>query len=285
MVTVRLGARLIAIGLFLASAAVLTGGCSGNEKKADTETAGSAAPTPAPAQLHGPEIVREMVAAHGGLDAWRAAPTMSFTDQWGDPDSQGSRRSHVVVEQTGRRAYIDIPETDMSIGWDGEKAWSMNWPSPTPVRFLALLNYYFVNLPWLTQDPGVRLGEPGTATLRDGEIEYVTVMMTFEPGIGDTPDDYYRLYIDPETKMLKATDYVVTYRALMEGGEEASPEHCLVYDDYTTVDGLKVPAHFTIYEGDRVYAACSIRGISFSEPFDETRMAMPAGALVDTSTP
>ncbi len=264
---------------------VLAAGCGKKDAEQAPPHAETAPPAPAHVELHGPEIIQEMIAAHGGLDAWRAAPAVSFTDQWGAPGSPGSRRSHVVVEQTSRRAYIDIPETDMSIGWDGEKAWSMNWPSQTPVRFLALLTYYFVDLPWLTQDPGVDLSEPETRMLRDDPTEYVTVLMTFEPGTGDTPNDYYRLYIDPETKMLKATDYVVTYRALMGEGEIASPEHCLVYDDYTTVDGLKIPAHFTIYEGDKTYATCSVRGISLSEPFDESRMKMPAGAVVDTSTP
>jgi hypothetical protein len=281
MTMARFDARLLAGVLILGTTVALASGCSKKQEQAQSETA----PAPPPLELRGPQIIQEMVAAHGGLDAWRAAPTMSFTDQWLSPAGEGSRRSHIVVEQTSRRAYIDIPETDMSIGWDGEKAWSMNWPSATPVRFLVLLNYYFVNLPWLTQDPGVVLGEPEARTLRDGETEYVTVMMTFEPGTGDTPDDYYRLYIDPETKHLKATDYVVTYKALMGEGEVASPEHCLVYDEYTTVDSLTVPTHFTIYEGDQVYASCYIRGVSFSEPFDETRMTMPAGAAVDTTTP
>jgi hypothetical protein len=156
---------------------------------------------------------------------------------------------------------------------------------PTPVRFLAILNYYFIDLPWLTQDPGVILSEPGTGRLRDDPVEYVTVMMTFEPGTGDTPDDYYRLYIHPETKMLRACDYIVTYQALLDSSQTSTPEHCLVYDQMTHVESVKVPSHFVIYEGDQVYAECSISGYSLAKAFDESRMTMPEGAVVDTSSP
>ena len=41
------------------------------------------------------------------------------------------------------------------------------WQAPTPPRFLALLNYYFLNLLWLTQDPGVIFASPQTARLWD----------------------------------------------------------------------------------------------------------------------
>ncbi len=50
-----------------------------------------------------------------------------------------------------------------------------------------------MNLPWLAADPGVNLNEPGTGRLWDDPIEYITVKMTYEQGMGDTPDDYYTL--------------------------------------------------------------------------------------------
>ncbi len=252
--------------LFLSLAIALAGGCS------------SERPSVA---LKGPQVIQDMIAAHGGMAAWKNAPTVSFTDQWGE----SSPRMDFVVEQSRRRAYFDMPGTTTSGAWDGEKAWSVNWPMPTPVRFLALLNYYFVNLPWLTQDPGVILSEPGTGRLRDDPVEYVTIMMTFEPGTGDTPDDYYRLYIHPETKLLRACDYVVTYQALLDAGQASTPEHCLVYDQLTPAEGVTVPSHFTVYEGDQVYAECSISGYSLAKGFDEARLTMPEGAIADTSIP
>jgi hypothetical protein len=225
-----------------------------------------------------------MVAAHGGLQKWRSAPTVSFEDEFNVP-GQPDEVSRVVVEQSRRRAYIDMAGSAASLVWDGEKAWSLNWQSPMPPRFLALLNYYFLNLPWLTQDPGVKLGEPGIGRVTGDSTDYATVMMTFEPGTGDTPDDYYRLYIDPETKRLKACAYVVTYRSLLPEGVTSTPEHVLIYDEFATVDSLLVPVRYTIYEGDSVYAGCSIRNWAFDRAFDESRMVMPEGAVLDSSTP
>ena len=263
--------------LIAIACAVSVTGCSREKEASQTESKAQ----PQAAALKGPRIIQDMIAAHGGMEAWRNAPTVSFSDQWGE----GRPATAFVVDQASRRAYFDIPGTEVSVAWDGEKAWSMNWPAPTPVRFLALLSYYFVNLPWLTQDPGVVLGEPGTGTLPGDTTAYVTVMMTFQPGTGDTPDDYYRLYIHPETKMLRACDYIVTYRALLDPGQTSTPEHCLIYDEMATAAGLKVPAHFTIYEAGKLYAACRISDYSLSKPFDTTRMTMPAGAVVDTTRP
>jgi hypothetical protein len=147
------------------------------------------------------------------------------------------------------------------------------------------LNYYFLNLPWLTQDPGVNLEKPGTDRIRGEKTDYITIRMTFADGVGDTPDDYYLLYIDPETFRLKANRYIVTYRDILPDGVTSTPEHLLVYDEFETVDGLLVPKKFTVFEEERVYAACEIGEWSFTDTFDEARMTMPEGAVVDDSDP
>ncbi len=149
---------------------------------------------------------------------------------------------------------------------------------------MALLNYYFVNLPWLTMDPGVVLGDPGTGRLWDDPTEYVTIKMTFEPGIGDAPDDYYMLYINPTTRLLKACRYIVTYAGVLPEGAESTPEHIFVFDEFETVDGLTVPTRCSIYELDRtLFASSEILDWSFSKTLDASRMIMPEGAVVDTS--
>ena len=251
-------------------------------KKDETQSKANA-PTPTPPAMRGPQIVQEMVAAHGGMEAWRSAPTVSFEDEFTVP-GQPTQASRVVVEQSRRRAYLDMAG-GARLCWDGTKAWSTGWQSPLPPRFLALLNYYFLDLAWLTQDPGVKFGEPSTGKLAHDSTEYMTVMMTFEPGTGDTPDDYYRLYIDPTTKRLKGCAYVVTYQALLPPGAKSSPEHILVYDEMAQVGGLLVPVRYTIYENDTVYAACTVHNWAFDKPFEVGRMTMPADAVVDTSTP
>ncbi len=242
--------------------------------------------TPAAAALTAEQIVDRMIAAHGGMERWLATPTVSFEDEFRPGTATEGSPSRVMVEQGRRRAYLDFPGTEMRLSWDGEKAWSENWQFPYPPRFLALLNYYFANLPWLVEDPGVVLGDPGSGKLFDDPTEYLTIRVTYEPGVGDTPDDYYVLYVHPESFELRANEYVVTYRALLPEGVASTDPHILIYDEWTEVDGLKVPAHYTIYELDgTVYGSCAFRDWSFSRPFDESRMVMPPGAVVDDSNP
>lgn len=231
-------------------------------------------------------VVGRMVSAHGGIEKWSKAPSVYFEDDFIVAVNPQPFRAQVTVEQGQRRAYVDYPDMNASICWDGEQAWSVNWKVPTPPRFLYGLNYYFLNLPWLTNDPGVIVGNVDKGTLFDDPTEYVTVLMSFEAGTGDTPDDYYALYIDPKTLLLKGCRYVVTYTSLLDEGKSSTEEHILIFDAYETVDGLVVPTHYTIYDTNHgEYASCTITNWSFSKEFDEARMTMPDSAVVDTSKP
>jgi hypothetical protein len=232
------------------------------------------------------EAVDAMVEAHGGMDPWSAAPTVSFTDSLVPAGMPTGEAIRITVEQGTRRVYMDVVGMEISLAWDGEKAWGINWGSPVPPRFLAQLNYYFLNLPWLVKDPGVILSELGTRTIWDDPTEYVAVRVTYDAGVGDTPDDYYVLYIDPDSHRIKGCEYIVTYADILPPGIKQTSPHLLIFDTFETVGGLVVPTHYTIYETDQtVYATCSIRDWSFNEPFDAARMEMPEDAIIDTSRP
>jgi hypothetical protein len=271
------------IAFALALTIAVAGACSKKKETANEENASGQA---AQVDPEAPSIVIAMIEAHGGMATWRSARTVSFEDEFkGAADSAGSV-SRVMVDQEKRRAYIDTPATGEQIAWDGERAWSINWKQSYPPRFLALLNYYFLNLPWLTMDPGVKLATAGEDSLWDDPAKYKIVKMSFMPGTGDTPGDTYRLYIDPESKRLKACAYTVTYRALLPDSVDSMPEHILVYEDFATVEGLVVPTRYTIYSTDRTpLAICEIRDWSFDRPFNEKRMTMPDSAIVDESKP
>ena len=259
--------------VFLSLALITTFGCS--------------TPSPQVDQLEpGREVVARMIEAHGGLEKWRSAPTVSFEAALLPPGADAPLVHRVTVEQGARRAYLDFPGMNAKISWDGEKAWSENWKGPFPPRFFALLSYYFMNLPWLAADPGVSLSKPGTARLWDDPTEYITVKMTFEPGVGDTPEDYYLLHIDPTSYRLRAAELTVTYAAVLPSDVDVMTE-VIVYEEFATVDGLTVPAKASIYGKDRSPLASfsEVRDWSFSQPFDESRMVMPSNAVLDTSSP
>ncbi len=232
------------------------------------------------------KLIEHMIDAHGGMGAWAGAPTVSFEDELKLGTAESGLVSRVLVEQGLRRATIDYPGSEMTVTWDGEAAWSTQWSLPYPPRFMALLNYHFLNLPWLTADPGVVLSEFGQRQLPNDPTDYFTVKVSYEEGVGDTPGDYYRLFVDPESHVLKAVQYIVTYQGLLPEGVTESPENTLLFTGHTEVGGLTVPTAYTIFAADgSVYASTEVRDWSFERPFDKDRMTMPEGAIVDKSTP
>ncbi len=258
--------------MFAGLAALLLQGCT------------SAGPE-ATAPQTGRETVARMIEAHGGLEKWRAAPTVSFTDTYIPAGELSGETSRVTVEQQSRRAYLDFPGSNATIVWDGEKAWGQNWKAPVPPRFLALLSYYFLNLPWLAADPGVNLSAPAKGKLDGDPTEYLTVKMTFGPGVGDTPDDYYLLFIDPKTYRLRGSQFTITYAAVLPPDVKEIKE-TIVFDEFTSVDGLLLPGTGTVYKEDGTRSGTfRWSAVSLRQPFDAARMQMPAGAVIDTSSP
>lgn len=246
------------------------------------------------------KIIEKVLAAHGGLSKWRAAKTMRFTgielysveltegmsewDRWG--------WSEQTFELATRRGYHDLPIEKASLGSDGKRIWSrgLQGGNPPGARYESI--FYFINLPWLTQDPGVHIADPGVGKLPNDAQEYITIKLTFAPGVGNTKDDYHLLYIDKETFRLKATQYVVTYAALLDllgfPPEKTSFGPLVrIFDDYVTVAGLTVPSRYRTYgaDGEQLFGIHLISNIQFGIPLDESRMKLDLADVIDTSNP
>ena len=216
------------------------------------------------------QIVDSMIAAHGGMEPWSSAPTVSFEAEMIPVGQRNGDPVRVMVEQGRRRAYQESPSRAARMAWDGEKAWGENWKA-SPPRFTALLDYYFANIPWLTQDRGVRLASEETARLPGDRTDYLAVRMTFDEGTGDSPRDSYLLFIDPQSRRLRAVEYVATYAGILPPGETAFPPNVVIYDEHATVNGLVVPTRYEFFvkEGHKPMATVKVRDWSFSRPFDE----------------
>lgn len=107
------------------------------------------------------KIILKMIDSHGGIKAWKAITTFSF-DNIMFSESLGDQPfwiNQVTVDQKTRRVYQEWPLHNSTMAYDGNKAWSVNWSVGNAPKFEALFFYYFLNLPWLTQDDNVKLGE------------------------------------------------------------------------------------------------------------------------------
>lgn len=236
-------------------------------------------------------LVDKLIQAHGGMEKWAAAPTVSMEHKMVAPQSPDDPWvSYDTTEQGSRRTYQDWTRDEAQIAFDGSRTWSVGWKRLNPPKFMVNLAYYFACMPWILEDDGVILSEPGTGTLPDDDTVYQTVTMTFKPGVGETPDDKYIVFIDPQTHRMKATRFWVTYGALLDIMNMPPEVKALgpithIYDELQTVEGLTVPAKYhTIGPAGRVMGEHWVTRVSFSKEFDESRMQMPHNAEIDQSS-
>ena len=86
---------------------------------------------------------------------------------------------------------------------------------------------YWLLAPLKVLDPGVKLSTDGRKQV--GEAQFETLRLSFE-GVGLTPGDQYLLYIDPQTKLVRAWDYIPSADKVTHGS----------WDKYETFDGLQL---------------------------------------------
>lgn len=101
-------------------------------------------------------------------------------------------------------------------------------------RFDMFTWTYFFALPFKLTDPGTNWQDLKERKLHD--TLYDTAKLTFGDGIGDAPDDWYVIYANKQTKLLKAAAYIVTF-----GKDTATAEenpHAIVYDNYFSVKNV-----------------------------------------------
>ena len=236
-------------------------------------------------------IVEAMVEAHGGIEAWRAAPTVAFDNTFFNPFAAQQGQSpwwvaREVIDQDDRRVHQYWPLTDGRLAYDGERTWTHNWGVGNPPQFMVHFFYYFTQLPFLTQDEGVVLTYLGREELPGKDRTFDVVRMEFETmaSPGKTRRDRYELFIDTEAKLLGGYRYWNAWGPMMDlmgvpEGEIFGPM-LRVHDRLTTVDGFVVPMemHTMAADGSQTYGYHTITNYSFTEAFDEGWMEMPEGA-------
>lgn len=153
-------------------------------------------------------------------------------------------KGNLLMTPSTGQTRLDLGGDTVAV-FDGTDAWVAPDAAAMPrARFDLLTWPYFLAAPYKLRDPGTRLEDRGTMML-DGK-PYDAARLTFAPGTGDSPDDWYLLYRDPDTGRLHAMAYIVTYGGTSAREAEQSP-HAIVYDDYRTVEGVPVPTTWRFY--------------------------------------
>lgn len=237
-------------------------------------------------------VIEKMIEAHGGYEKWDQLNTLSFTSIM-HSESLGVLRFWVndqVVDMENRRTYQDWPLVGSSLAYDGNQVWSANWNVGNPPSHQQSVFFYYLNLPWLTQDDHVVLSEAELVSHKgfDNDVYKVIMSYTESPVLGKSVKDTYTLYIDSKSYLLVGYEYTVGYGPMLdimglpEGQEVFGP--VFRKNNYIAeINGLKYAVLFTTHDVEMTtkYGDHAIYDIKFNEEFDESRMEPPANAVFD----
>ncbi len=233
--------------------------------------------------------IEESCEAHGGLGTWRSFGQARFDLTWKSP--KATLKDTHLFDLVTRRGLIVSESYKHGVSEGGEV-----WVSPNaealggrPPRFYMWTPLYFFGMPFVLADRGAKHEALGRKSFRDAE--YDAVKVTFEKGVGDTPDDYYVAYIEPDSRRLKLVYYIVTYASLQKDRPLSElEEHALIFDEWQPVDELLVPKTATIYDWkDGAAHGDPLGTLEFSnvdlaaERPDASVFEKPDGAVIDTS--
>lgn len=185
----------------------------------------------------------------------------------------------MTFETNGPRARLDHFEGP-SVVYDGATAWIS--PAASTLhnpRFQVLTWYWFLAMPFKLRVPGSELGTLESVTSQ-GE-SFLRVRQTWAADQGDSPDDWYLFYIDPETHLIRGAGYVVTFG--QEPGAEPEPS-AIVYRRWINLQGVRLPQRFVFTDfteaegfGTGVKGQVELRNLRFV-PADTVRFDAPEGA-------
>ncbi len=183
-----------------------------------------------------PESITKVFEAHGGIDNWNKMQTLSFTME--KPNGKEVTTTNLKT----RAELIDTPTYAM--GYDGEKLW-VNEKAGNEykgnAKFYKGLMLYFYAMPFIIGDNGIIYED--IEPLIFEEQTYPGILISYEAGIGESPDDQYVVYYNAESGQMEWLGYTVTF-----GKDEKSKDfHFIRYNNWQTVNGVVLPKSMDWY--------------------------------------
>lgn len=254
--------------------------------------------TPKYASSRTEKIINRMIEAHGGMARWKNAPSISYDFVMHLPImeqmSQGKMKgwdlwvaAHTSMQPKSQQGHTELPWEGASIASDGNEIWSIDYPGGNSPVWRLWHHYSYITMPWLTQDSRVMLGEVSKGKLPNDPREYHVIKMTVDRANTEGKDLYFKMYIDPDTYLLKANVYNTPFPAIPEALLPENPRQMpgdmlRISEHYVTVDGLTIPSRYSTTDpkGESLFGMHLILNPSISKKFDNSRMEKPANAVV-----
>jgi len=222
-----------------------------------------------------PENITKIFTAHGGLDPWNTMKSLEFTMKKPNGDEV------TITNLKNRKSLIEMP--NHTIGFDGDDFWLKNKDTATykgNPKFYYNLMFYFYAMPFILADDGI-IYEEVAALIFEGKT-YPGIKISYESGIGESPEDEYILYYDSETNKMAWLGYTVTYFSK----EQSKEFHFIKYSNWQTVKGLVLPETLTWYKYENNLPTEKRNDLQFTdikvstEKPDADIFEAPAGAAI-----
>jgi len=184
------------------------------------------------------------------------------------------RLNGTILTTTDSRQGIITYKNGQKVYYDEDKVYySPEMENPKRIRFAAYTWPYFFLFPYKLSDPGTNWAAYESTTLNDKE--YLSQKLSFDPGTGDDPEDWYIAYADKEKHLIDVAAYIVTAGGSTQAEAEVDP-HAIQYKDYTMVDGVPIATNWTFWswrkEGGltKELGAATLSNIKFVDVDDKT---------------
>tara|TARA_R110002096_G_scaffold432089_1_gene648256 strand:+ start:3744 stop:4535 length:792 start_codon:yes stop_codon:yes gene_type:complete len=222
-----------------------------------------------------PENITKVFDAHGGLDTWNTMKSLEFTMKKPDGDEI------TTTDLKNRSSLIEMP--NHMVGFDGETVWLKNKDTVQykgNPKFYNNLMFYFYAMPFILADDGINYEDVDPLVFED-KI-YPGIKISYESGVGESPEDEYILYYDSQTHQMTWLGYTVTYFSK----EKSKEFHFIKYSNWQTVDGLALPETLTWYNYENNLPTTKRNDLQFTdiklskETPDADIFEVPEGATI-----
>lgn len=178
-----------------------------------------------------PESVSKVFKTHGGIQTWKDFEGLYYEIE--KPD--GNDIYNVSLKD--RKSLISMKHHQL--GFDGENVWLRNLDTikyKGNAKFYYNLMFYFYAMPFVLGDDGINYKD--VEPLQYEGTSYPGVLISYNSGVGESPEDEYILYYHPETNEMSWLAYTVTFFSK----EKSKKFNLIRYNDWEEVEGVKLPA-------------------------------------------
>jgi hypothetical protein len=232
-------------------------------------------------------LATSLLQAHGGMQPMAAATSLEFnffTKMIGNPTPF---YSFEALDLATGSAYVDWPFWNAKISWNQQEVWTENWPMPMPAGFFVRLTSSFLTLPWQLRADDANVGPVSQDTLPGDNTMYDVLRITFDSRSPTIPGNYYDLFVDPETQLMKAVRFDINHPGMVANPSQPLGPNYHVFGDYRIFDGMAIPTFYKSYgqgsvKGGQSNAYHFVWNLRTDQPYDDSRQTTPTDAQMDS---